>query len=123
VEGTVVEPPAPQVIAQEQEGNSSTLARENALFREAAEAARSGDVERASALFEDLSQKHPTSPLAQTALVRRFRLLAKAGRREEARSDARRYLDTFPNGFAVAEARALRGEPTDAGRPKLEAEH
>jgi hypothetical protein len=94
---------------------NSTLARENQLFREAAEASRRGDLERALAGFDELFQNHSTSPLAQTALVRRFRLLIKAGRVDEARRDAQRYLEAFPNGFAAGEARALLAGALDAG--------
>jgi hypothetical protein len=104
-------------------GANSTLARENRLFREAAEAARSGDRERALTLFDQLFRDHPTSPLAQTALVKRFRLLVTSGRMEEARREATRYLEAFPNGFAMGEARALTTGTLDAGRSESEREH
>ncbi|HWA76011.1 MAG TPA: hypothetical protein VG937_26920 [Polyangiaceae bacterium] len=108
--------PTPPPAAPPLEAANSTLARENQLFREAAEAARGGDLERALAGFDQLVRDHSTSPLAQTALVRRFRLLAKAGRTDQARGDARRYLEAFPNGFAAGEARALlTGSSLDAG--------
>ena len=85
----------------------STLAEENQLFKAAAEAGRNGDVNGAVAQLDKLLVEHPASPLAQTALVRKFRLLAKAGRADEARHEAERYLATYPTGFAVSEPRAL----------------
>jgi hypothetical protein len=85
----------------------STLGQENQLFREAAEAARAGDVDRALARLDQLVLEYPTSPLTQTAIVRRFRLLAKAGRAQDARREAARYLEQYPTGFAVNEARDL----------------
>ena len=86
----------------------STLAQENQLFREAADASRNGDVSGALSRLEQLLARYPASPLAQGALVRKFRLLASAGRSSEARREAERYLAAYPTGFAVAEAAALK---------------
>jgi hypothetical protein len=86
----------------------STLAQENQLFRAAAEASRTGDVAGALSRLDQLLEGYPASPLAQGALVRKFRLLASAGRAEEARHEAERYLTAYPSGFAVAEAEALK---------------
>jgi outer membrane protein assembly factor BamD (BamD/ComL family) len=85
----------------------STLAQENRLFKAAAEASRQGDTNGALAQLDQLLSQHPRSPLAQTAQVRKFRLLAKAGRPEAAQREARRYLSQYPTGFAVIEAEAL----------------
>ncbi|HVY28382.1 MAG TPA: hypothetical protein VHB79_17625 [Polyangiaceae bacterium] len=94
----------------------STLAEENLWFKEAAEASRNGDVNGALGKLEQLLREHPQSPLAQTALVRKFRLLAKAGRTEESRREAERYLSTYPTGFAVNEALGIeRGAEPSAG--------
>jgi hypothetical protein len=95
----------------------STLAEENQLFKAAAEAGRNGDVNRAVAQLDKLLVEHPESPLAQTALVRKFRLLAKAGRVDEARREAERYLATYPTGFAVSEAHALQAQGVEQGAP------
>jgi outer membrane lipoprotein YfiO len=100
--GAPTGPPAPS--AREPR---STLAEENQLFKDAAESARNGDVNEAVSRLERLVAEHPASPLAQTALVRKFRLLAKTGRSDEARHEAERYLAAYPTGFAVSEARAL----------------
>jgi hypothetical protein len=103
--------PAPSVVSSVEP--PSTLAEENQLFKSAAESGRNGDVNGAVAQLDKLLVEHPSSPLAQTALVRKFRLLAKAGRGDDARREAERYLALYPTGFAVSEARALqeRGAP------------
>jgi outer membrane protein assembly factor BamD (BamD/ComL family) len=95
----------------------STLAEENRLFKEAAEAGRSGDVQGAVSRLDQLLREHPASPLAQTALVRKFRLLEKAGRLDEARREAERYLQAYPTGFAVKEAQALKTGDGGQGAP------
>lgn len=86
----------------------STLAQENQLFKEAAEASRTGDVAGALSRLDKLLTSYPASPLAQGAVVRKFRLLAGAGLTDEARREAERYLAAYPTGFAVAEAEALK---------------
>lgn len=86
----------------------STLAEENRLFKEAAEAGRNGDLQGAVTRLDKLLQDHPKSPLAQTALVRKFRLLEKAGKLDDARREAERYLQAYPTGFAVKEAQTLK---------------
>ena len=86
----------------------STLGEENQLFKDAAEASRNGDVKGALGRLDKLLVEHPRSPLAQTALVRKFRLLAKAGKLADARREAERYLSSYPTGFAVSEAQALK---------------
>jgi hypothetical protein len=96
--------------------NESTLGEENRLFKAAAEASRSGNVPSAIQFLDQLLTQYPRSPLAQTALVRKFRLLADAGRLAEAVREAERYLSLYPMGFAVSEAQALksRHEPIPA---------
>lgn len=96
---------------------ASTLAEENQLFKEAAEAGRNGDVPGALSRLDKLLHDHPASPLAQTALVRKFRLLEKAGRLDEARREAERYLQAYPTGFAVKEAQALEAGSGGQGTP------
>jgi TolA-binding protein len=91
---------------------TSTLGDENRLFKEAAEATRSGDTDGALRHLDRLLHDYPSSPLAQTALVRKLRLLAKAGRSDAAQQAAKRYLELYPTGFATNEAQELlRGAP------------
>jgi TolA-binding protein len=105
---------APVVVppASASAGTRSTLGEENRLFQEAAEASRQGDVAASLDSLERLLKEFPQSPLAQTALVRKFRLLAKAGRTADAAREAERYLRSYPTGFAIAEASALQSAKT-----------
>jgi hypothetical protein len=114
-EGALSPDPAHDTSSAGGSDSASTLARENQLFREAAEAARGGDAGRALARLDRLLLDHPTSPLAQTALVRKFRLLLQTGRAREARTEAAHYLARYPTGFAVGEARAVAAAPAGAG--------
>jgi TolA-binding protein len=98
----------------------STLGEENQLFKDAAEASRNGDVNGALGRLDTLLVEHPRSPLAQTALVRKFRLLAKAGKVADARREAERYLSSYPTGFAVSEAQALEQGSTSIEAPAEE---
>ena len=109
------QPNAPPSAAPVEAG--STLAQENRLFKEAAEASRTGDVGGALAQLDKLLTSYPASPLAQGALVRKFRLLASAGRTDEARREAERYLASYPTGFAVGEAEALKKNDAAATPP------
>lgn len=95
---------------------ASTLGAQNQLFREAVEAARSGDTAGALERLDRLLGSYPDSPLAQNALARKFRLLSAAGQQQAAATEARRYLRQYPTGFAVSEAdRIVREQPNDAG--------
>jgi hypothetical protein len=111
-----VAPSAPAAAAASAEP-VSTLAEENQLFKEAAEAGRNGDLQGAVSRLDKLLHDHPASPLAQTALVRKFRLLEKAGKLGEARREAERYLQAYPTGFAVKEAQALMAGGGEQGTP------
>jgi hypothetical protein len=82
---------------------------------------RSGAVDQALSGFEELLRKYPSSPLSQTARVRKFRLLAKSGRKSQAAAEALRYLNSYPTGFAEREAEAIaRGEATPGDTPSDE---
>ena len=117
---------APSVVSAPSSASSaeprSTLGEENQLFKDAAEASRNGDVNGALVRLDKLLVEHPRSPLAQTALVRKFRLLAKAGKLADARREAERYLSSYPTGFAVSEAQALNqgSTPTEAPAAPVE---
>lgn len=108
---------APSASAAASAEPASTLAEENQLFKEAAEAGRNGDLQGAVSRLDKLLHDHPASPLAQTAQVRKFRLLEKAGKRDDARREAERYLQAYPTGFAVKEARALTAGGGEQGTP------
>jgi hypothetical protein len=93
---------------------SSSLAAENALFKAAMEASRSGAHEVALARHQELMTRYPLSPLVQNARVERFRTLRRLGRHAEAAREARRYLADYPGGFAQAEARDVALGPPEA---------
>jgi type IV secretory pathway VirB10-like protein len=97
----------------------STLNEENLLFEAAVEAERRGDLDQALVSLEHLLTSNPRSPLAQQAMVRRFRALQRAGRSEAAASAAQAYLKAYPHGFAAGEARAARDawSHPDGGTP------
>ncbi|MEP7052042.1 MAG: hypothetical protein ABJB12_16875 [Pseudomonadota bacterium] len=95
--------------------SASTLAAENGLFQDAVNNAHAGHAEQALRGFEQLLQSYPRSPLAQTALVRKFRVLSGAGRINEARTEARRYLQLYPTGFGQREAEIVLNGQTSLG--------
>jgi len=113
---TVSQKPAPPSLPAQSAapGGDSTLALENRLFSEAVTASHSGNTEAALRGFEQLLRAYPRSPLAQSAMVRRLRILAAAERLPEARAEARRYLSLYPTGFAKQEAEALLNDHADA---------
>jgi hypothetical protein len=101
-------PPKPALPVQSgAPSGDSTLALENRLFSEAVTESHSGNTDAALRGFERLVREYPRSPLAQSAMVRRLRILAAAERIPEARAEARRYLAAYPTGFAKQEAEAL----------------
>jgi hypothetical protein len=84
----------------------SSLGEQNDMFADAMAAKRRGDVGEAIAAFDRFLARYPASPLAESAMVERMRLLRGA---DSARTPtaARQYLARYPNGFARAEAEAI----------------
>ena len=91
-------------------GGPSALMQQNDLFAEGVALRRHGDVAGALRAYQDLIVQFPSSPLAENAMVERMRLLATT-QRSRAREEARRYLRSYPKGFALDEARRLTDEP------------
>jgi FecR protein len=85
---------------------ASDLAAQNRLFEGAELARKSGMPALALERLDALMQRYPDAELAHNARVQRFRLLWSMGRRAQAVSAARDYLERYPRGFARAEARA-----------------
>jgi hypothetical protein len=106
----VVEAPAP-VVAPKPGGaartSDGTLAEENRLFQSGLSARNAGDPAAAAEAFATLLARYPRSVLAEQALAERFRALERAGRVSSAIVSARRYLASYPRGFARAEAERL----------------
>ncbi len=57
--------------------------------------------------LEAFRRAHPGDARAEDAAFLEIVALDRAGRRDDARAAARRYLTTYPNGFRRAEAEAL----------------
>jgi hypothetical protein len=101
---TPVAPARPQRAPVPQ--TPSMLAAQNDLFSAAVRAKRRGHAADAIRLFGTLVRKYPDSPLAESALAQRMKLLAANGP-EAAVEAANDYLEQFPGGFARADARAI----------------
>ena len=84
----------------------STLADQNDLFAAAAAANRRGDTRAALAALDRFLATYPASPLVESALVERMRLLQSTSRGRSSAA-AKEYLARYPNGFAHAEAEAI----------------
>ena len=103
--------PAPTIASVARPASPSELAAQNELFRQATSAKRDGRNGTAIRSYEEFIAKYPRSALAENAAVERMRLL-RATDRASAEEAARRYLVTYPNGFARDEAaRLLEREP------------
>ncbi len=84
--------------------DSGTLAEENRLFQAGLTARNAGDGAGAADAFSGLLARYPRSVLREQALAEQFRALERAGRSSAAAVAARRYLASYPNGFARADA-------------------
>ena len=81
-----------EATASALKSSESSLARENALFREANQARQRGDVAKSEAVLAELLEEFPKSPMRSTALVERAFALTRLGRNEEAAVVARQAL-------------------------------
>jgi hypothetical protein len=107
--GSVVSAVAPHApgAASGREDAKSTLGAENDQYQRGVSAARGGDDNKAVSAFNMFLVRYPTSPLAQSAEVERFRALKRLGSVDEAARRARQYLAEYPAGFARVEAQNL----------------
>jgi hypothetical protein len=100
---------------------ASELAAQNRLLEGAELARKSGMPALALERLDTLMQRYPEAELAHNARVQRFRLLWSMGKKTQAASAAREYLERYPQGFARAEARAYveaeAGTARDVQRP------
>jgi hypothetical protein len=104
----LTKPAAPAAASGSEVERSSALAPQNDLFAEGVARGRQGDTSGALRVYQELMSRFPSSPLAESAMVQRMRLLAgTAG----GRAEARRYLTRYPRGFALDEAKKLSAEP------------
>ena len=86
---------------------TSTLAEQNQLLERALSASRNGQDGAAIAGLREFLRRYPSTRLAHEARVELFRALARSGDRAGAAREARRYLQSYPDGFAREEARKL----------------
>jgi hypothetical protein len=85
----------------------ASLGEENRLFQAAMLAKRRGLGSLAVHRLDEMLAKHPRGSLSENARVERFRILARSGNRDAARSAAREYLTWHPSGFGRGEAGQL----------------
>jgi hypothetical protein len=102
----VTSPPEAPVEAALPAARSSSLGAENDLFAEAVSAKRQGRLPEAARLFGALATAYPGSPLVESALVQRMKILSTIDPAAGSRAAAA-YLAQYPGGFARAEAQAL----------------
>jgi hypothetical protein len=93
----------------EQPEPGSDLAEQNDSFARALATKRMGATREAALAFESFALRHPSSPLVESALAERMKLLSTFDR-EGARAAARQYLARYSKGFARAEAGAIERE-------------
>jgi hypothetical protein len=87
--------------------DSGTLADENRLFQAGLTARNAGDSARAADSFGSLLARYPRSVLREQALAEQFRALDRSGRSSAAAVAARRYLASYPSGFAHVDAERI----------------
>jgi hypothetical protein len=97
----------PRAARVARQAESGTLREENTLYQAALSARNSGDSVGAADAFALLLARYPRSVLREQALAGQFRALDRAGRSSAATVAARRYLASYPNGFARADAERI----------------
>jgi hypothetical protein len=86
--------------------SASDLAAQNDALAAAVAAKRSGDTETALAGFDRFLSTYPRSPLTETVVVERMKLLATTHPARGLQA-ARDYLARYPHGFARADAETI----------------
>jgi hypothetical protein len=108
-DSAVVAPSDAERVAPAVSAGNSDLTEQNRLFQSALDARKRGAVSSAVERLSTLMARYPRSELAHNARVEHFRVLAAAGRQQEARQSAQTYLRDYPKGFARAEAQRVVG--------------
>jgi outer membrane protein assembly factor BamD (BamD/ComL family) len=80
------------------------------MFASAVRAKRRGQGSQAIRIFERFTREYPNSPLTESAVAQRMKLLALIDT-VAARRAATDYLSRYPNGFARLDARHLIDAP------------
>jgi hypothetical protein len=103
---TAARPPVTEAPAAEPSVPASDLAEQNNSFARALVLKRQGASHEALAAFEGFAARYPASPLLESALIERMRVLRTLDA-AKAREAARQYLSRYPAGVARDEARAI----------------
>jgi len=93
-------------VTPEQERAISDLAAQNDLFSKAMHEKQSGSANAAVATLERFIATYPASPLAESAVAERMKILATSDP-ARARTAAREYLARYPRGFARGDAEKI----------------
>jgi hypothetical protein len=99
--------PEPAVEAPAPARRGSELAAQNDLLAAALAEKERGQNGRALAHLTELLERWADSPLAESAMAERMRILQAGGDTAQARQSARDYLRRFPAGFARVEAERM----------------
>ncbi len=97
----------PHVVEKSRVVDKGTLEEENRMFQAGLTARNAGDPSGAADAFGSLLAHYPRSVLREQALAEQFRAQERAGRGSAAAVAARRYLASYPNGFARADAERI----------------
>jgi outer membrane protein assembly factor BamD len=77
------------------------------IFAEAEQLFEAGDYTEAVTLYDDIERLHPYSPLAKPAMLRSAQASYEAGRYDEARLAAERFLNFYPADRDAAQAQYI----------------
>jgi type IV secretory pathway VirB10-like protein len=113
VRGRAIAVPA-EAHAEEHVENASpaaALLRETALLRDAHRALRTGQADQALALLDRHAREHPDGVLREERLATRVLALCEAGRDEQARAEAARFLAAHPRSMHATRVRASCAAP------------
>jgi Flp pilus assembly protein TadD len=100
-------PMARDVVVSPPPRPSRSVAGEDGAFVEGVRLVELGAYGDATARLDAFRRGHPNDARAEDAAFLQIVALERAGRRDEARKAARRYLDAYPHGFRRTEAEAL----------------
>jgi len=103
------QPMPPALRAERERMEPDRLAEEAGELREAQRALRSGDSNRALALLEQQQTLYPNGSLAQERSAAKVLALCQAGRAEQARLEAQRFEQLFPNSPLLGRVRGACG--------------
>ena len=105
----VTAPSAPSAAAapsSDPRPQASSLAEETALLAAARAALGRGEAKDALAKLEEMSERHPAGVLREERMATRVMALCAAGRTDDARAEAQRFLQETPRSLQAARVRA-----------------